>query len=425
LPDQRALRESDAMSGRKTRAFRLVVAVGIASVFGTWGRRSVAQETDGGHHHGTQSAAGHHSIASPTADGASREICRLFDWKPSGAKFGPEARRMLPPASSHVRVIDRATARELAIEVGPVDLPAHSGHREVPPDPEALTYLPFDAVVTGYRLELVDAQGRPVPREVLHHMDTRRPALRELFLPVTQRFLALSTDTPEKSYPGWLIGAPIYGDEPLLVTAMFHNASDVTYRGVRARMVLRYTRRRPLLEVMPFHLDVAFPMGRKSFDLPPGRSVWTWEGSPAVGGRVIGIGGHVHRYAQRLEFRDVTDNRVIWDYEPRDDGSGEMPETPAGLLRLGLGVRLDPAHRYRITAVYDNPTGRTIAEGVMAKVAGVLVPAGGHWPSVDPSLPLYRADLNFSVGGQCSDRLSGHAAQGVSALDATGGRLDH
>jgi hypothetical protein len=413
-----------ALRIRRIEAMCAVALAAVAQSLTPLAHVLAAQAVDDGHQVHTASSPGHTMSMPGPVSGTNTQVCRLLDWKPTGTRSEDGARAELPPATDQVRIIHRAREHELAIEIGPVDLPAHSGHHDIPLSPEELTYIPFDAVVAGYRLEIVDAAGRPVPKMVLHHMDTARPAFRELFLPVAQRFLALSTDTPEKEYPGWLIGAPIYAGEPLLINVMLENPSDVTYRGVRARMVLRYSLRRPLLKVMPFHLDVAFPMGPKSFDLPPGHSVWTWEGRPAIGGRVVGIGGHLHRYATRLELRDVTDDRVLWDFEPPDEWSSsqsdEMRQTPAGLVRLGLGLALDPTHRYRITAVYDNPTGRTIPEGGMAKVAGVMVP-DEEWPVTDSSYPLYRADLNYILGGQCADRVAGSSTERAPGRSAAHG----
>src|SRR5207253_8133144 len=59
----------------------------------------------------------------------------------------------------------------------------------------------------------------------------------------------------------------------------------------------------------------AFPVGDKSFTLPPGRSSRTYEGSPAVAGTIVGLGGHMHDYGRVIEFADVTAGAVIYHAE--------------------------------------------------------------------------------------------------------------
>ncbi len=145
-----------------------------------------------------------------------------------------------------------------------------------------------------------------------------------------------------------------------------------------------------------------FPIGAKDFDLPPGRTVRAWEGSPAVPVRILVLGGHLHRYAQWAELVDLTTGSTIWRMRPETDSSGAVTRIPLHLPRLGLGLVIDPGHRYRLTAVYDNPTGRTIAHGGMAKIGGLVVPAGGaHWPGVDAQDSLYRQDLRRLLRYRC------------------------
>jgi hypothetical protein len=69
------------------------------------------------------------------------------------------------------------------------------------------------------------------------------------------------------------------------------------------------------------------------------------------------------------------------------------------VLRWGLpGLPLRADHVYRLTAVYDNPTGQTIPGGGMGAVGGVIVPhPGTEWPGVDPRAPELRADIDVTT----------------------------
>ncbi len=56
-------------------------------------------------------------------------------------------------------------------------------------------------------------------------------------------------------------------------------------------------------------------------------------------------------------------------------------------------LRLERGRRYRLIAVYDNPTGRVLREGGMGKIAGPLELEGAaEWPALDASDPLIRLD---------------------------------
>ncbi len=110
---------------------------------------------------------------------------------------------------------------------------------------------------------------------------------------------------------------------------MLHNPTPVSYRGVRVRLVLSYVpdgRPWPFFAVFPWQLDVAFPVGDKSFDLPPGHSERSYEGSPAVDGKIVVIGGHMHEYGRTIEFWDVTTGKLLWHGGPR-------PRHPANRIR--------------------------------------------------------------------------------------------
>ncbi len=315
------------------------------------------------------------------------------DGLPAGCRLAPQR---------YLRTSERAATHELVIEVGPVDVPAHS----MAPHQRELTYqrtvVPLTGWIHGFHVEVVDSLGNTLPRWLLHHIVTARPANRELFLSVTQRFLGVGIETRALRLPAWLAGMALRRGEPLLVNTMFYNPTDTDYRGVRVRLVLAYARTRPLFEVSPFNVDVMFPIGSKDFDLPPGRTVRVWEGSPAAPVRILVLGGHLHRYAQWAELVDLTAGDTIWRMHPETDRSGSVTRIPMHLPRLGFGWVIDPGHRYRITAVYDNPTGRTIAHGGMAKIGGLVVPADGtHWPRVNPQDSLYRQDLRRLLRFQC------------------------
>ena len=135
------------------------------------------------------------------ASGPAPAICQLLGSRPVVIPTTLANARNVAP---FLRVTDARSLGELVIEVGPVDIPARGMPAESRQLVYQLTRFPLDAWVHGFRLELTDARGRPVPRSVLHHIDTTRPAARDLFLPVAQRFVALGSETGSQNLPGWL-----------------------------------------------------------------------------------------------------------------------------------------------------------------------------------------------------------------------------
>ncbi|HJQ65388.1 MAG TPA: hypothetical protein VJ816_03370 [Gemmatimonadales bacterium] len=314
---------------------------------------------------------------------------------------------------------------EILIDLGPVDVPTGMHHADMPGmamqgmnmteqhahnpvyPPVMAVELPFSGWMSGFRVELVDAQGRQLPSELLHHYNLIDPNHRELFLPISRRVLAAGSETGSVKMSRWLFGAPFTRGERLVANAMLHNPTMRSYTGVRTRLVLTYSDAGhwyPLLRAYPWQFDTAFPVGDKSFDLPPGQSEKFYEGSPAIPGKIMGIGGHVHDHADSLVMRDITTGENLWSARPIEDSTGHVVGMPQkkfiGLT--GVGVRIVPEHRYRVTVFYSNPTGQRLEDGGMGVVAGLFKPAKTvTWPAAVTTDSLYVRDLRhyLRVGG--------------------------
>ncbi|MHB1168324.1 MAG: hypothetical protein ACYC28_03485 [Longimicrobiales bacterium] len=317
---------------------------------------------------------------------------------------------------------------ELVLELPPVDIPAHgadgdAGHGHAGHVTDALIgRVPASGWLRGYRTELVDANGDTVPSVLLHHMNLMTPDRRELFSPIMQRVAAAGHETAPVELPR-MLGYPVAAGERLLLKAMVHNPTDVDYEGVRVRVRMPFTpgeARLAPMHVFPFYLDVMPPAGTHAYDMPPGRSEKSWEGSPAVEARILALGGHLHKYAEVLRLEDVTDGRVLWETTPIVDDAGNVIGMPQDYLIRKLGIKLDPSHTYRLTAVYDNPTGETIPDGAMGAVGGVvLVDRSAAWPGVDPQDPQYALDVHTQVEGKDDGMMN------VNHEPAAGGGTSH
>ena len=330
----------------------------------------------------------------------------------------------LAPASGPARVDTAAGARafvnpgksEIIIELAPVDLPANASH--VLP-PIAILPLPASGSLYGFRVEMVDSLGRQLPSELIHHFNLIDPDHRELFLPISRRMVAAGKETGSKRIPWLLFGFPVQQGERVLASAMLANPTGVSYTQARCRLVLLYTptgRPWPMFRAQPFQMDVAFPVGDKSFDLPPGKFSRSYDGSPVVPGAIVAIGGHVHELAQGLDFVDLTTGDTIYNAAPITNTAGDVTGVPVEhLYKLTrLGFRIVPDHRYRVTVHYLNPTDSVIPAGGMGVVGGLFVPdRGAVWPATDPTDSLYNQDLRHAMrqegGGHDMKNMSGHS----------------
>ena len=303
-------------------------------------------------------------------------------------------------ADANTRVLYDPDRQVVEFLVGPVDLPAmehhdgHDGHAGAVLPPIATVEMPVDVTIYGVEYDLVDADGRVLPSDLLHHVNLIDPTTRELFLPISRRIAAAGRETGSARAPWLLFGYPVRMGAPVVVAAMLHNETGRDYSDVTLRFrLLAVPPRRPwpLLSVYPFQMDVLFPHGDKSFDLPPGRTVRSYEASPAIPGRIVAMGGHAHDYATRIAFEDVGTGKVIWEAAPKLGPDGGIQSVPVGMLWRHLGTRLSPDRVYRVTVEYDNPTSDTIPEGGMGVVAGLFLPSAG-WPAADTADRVYQID---------------------------------
>lgn len=318
-------------------------------------------------------------------------------------------------AADWIDVTNEADEGRLVFTVGPIDLPANTGHHGIGQPPLLTAEVPVDAYLYGFEVEMVDGQGRPIAQRVLHHVNLIDPDHRELFSPVPLRLFAAGRETQAASMPK-ILGVPIEKGQRILVSAMFHNPTAVSYLGSKLRVILKYRTEGLIfpLEVYPVYIDVMGHIGKKDFDLPPGRSEKSWEGRPAVGGRLLAAGGHLHDHAVKLVFEDVDQGEVLWETAPVVDERGRTVAVPVGKFWWKGGIKLSADHTYRLTVIYDNPTGDTIIDGGMGVLGGVLKPAE-DWPTVDPQDPAYVSNLKRTM--ETAER----RAMGMAGHEGSGG----
>jgi hypothetical protein len=283
---------------------------------------------------------------------------------------------------------------QLVIETPPTDIPAGMDGMPAMVDvPPGTVTIPTNVSLFSVRVDAVDSAGHVLPKSFLHHFNLTIPERRDLFLPIAQRFLAASKETPAIVLPRLLVGMPLERGTSVLVTAMVSNPKPTPYHGVRVRVTYGAERTGifPLFRAYSWVMDAQFPDaqhpdGSPAYDLPPGRSSFSWESSPAIPGVIVGVGGHLHDYG----------GAVLWHATVLRDSVGHMLSLPVTRFYNwhSLGLHVEPTHRYRVTATYDNPTGHTLHEAGMGSVAGLFIPDRSvPWPGVDTTNTIYRSDL--------------------------------
>lgn len=331
---------------------------------------------------------------------------------PAAAQETPPDRPPIPHAdSSRVEVRHHPDERIVELVVGPAELRDGMPHLRLPVQ---VVQMPTSGWIRGFDWSIVDADGRELPDALLHHVNVVDPDRRQLFAPTPLRVLGAGRETREAMLPP-VVGVPFDRETRYLVSAMFANATGTDHPEARLHVRIHYLTAADRLirphDVLPFYLDVTGPVGGKDFAVPPGRTVKAWEGSPAVAARILGAGGHLHDYAERLRLIDLTADRVLWNARPNASRGGRVYSVPESHFWWGGGIPVRPDHRYRVEVVYHNPTDRSSPLGGMGVVAGVVMPAAdASWPRLDRSDQAYCLDLmNHMTAPQ---RLSGHGHGG-------------
>ena len=293
-----------------------------------------------------------------------------------------------------IRIVRDLAAHTIEYIIGPVRLDPELQEVRIPVQ---MTSLPIDGWLHGFTVAMRDNDGLPLEPELLDHVTFVDPDDRELFSAAARRVFAASPDTRRADVPG-LIGYPVEAGDRLLVSAEFRPPAEEEIREAFLHVTFTFSLEgENLIEprnVYPFHLDVMGFTGDRAFVVPPGKSMRSWQGSPAVEGRIMALGGHVHDFATQLRLVDVTAGTVLWEVVPDSDREGRVEGIPINEMWWGLGRKITPEHLYRIEVEYDNPLAEPAPRGGMGQIGGIfLVEKGIAWPRLDTADPGYAEDL--------------------------------
>lgn len=299
---------------------------------------------------------------------------------------------------------------DVVITVGPFVVPSmaghgdHAGHEEAMPLHNFKFLWPVEGSGRGFRMELRDAEGKKVSQRVLHHLQIINQERRQLLLPLQEKMMAVGRETPNIMLPA-TIGLPLTQGSRLRLNVMWHNETPVDVDAVWMTLRIRYSPAnlmpRPTL-VMPISMDVADMKGRpNTFAVPPGRHEIGREFLMPVDARLLGVSGHMHDWGLGLRLEDAESGSVLTQVMTGLDSAGKIRKMPTRLFGIiGDGIRLRAGHRYRIVAIYDNPTGRPLP-GSMGHLNGLISvseDALAAWPRLGAPEIAYLDDGAWRVG---------------------------
>jgi hypothetical protein len=312
--------------------------------------------------------------------------------------------------------IDRVR-HEVAFIAGPFDVPPmdmhmHGTHAamQMGHDEKVHTLYQFTWPVDGYakafRVEVRDARGNLLPSSLLHHVTGVTIDRRQYIYESSERLFGIGKETGDVVLPGNL-AVPLNKGQRIGYYVAWNNTTAKELRGVSVRVVMTWAPPQAtsqLIPVLPIWIDVNNEVGgTNTFDLPPGKSAKSFEFTPPVGGRILGISGHLHDYGVMVRLEDAETNTVLVNLPATRDANGQIRSMAKKFYAVNA-LRLKAGHRYRVVAVYDSPLKETIAKGAMGAVVGVIAPDDlARWPSVNPDDPQFRRDmasLGLTVSGR-------------------------
>jgi hypothetical protein len=270
-----------------------------------------------------------------------------------------------------------AAAHSIKLRVGPMNLPANTSHMKMPQPADLVWTIPITGWLLSYHPHLVDASGNAVPGTVLHHVAFWNENRSDFLCPNKEEhiFGAGGELTDWAQIPGY--GYRVQKNDRIRVETMIHNPTAASYDKTFLQIEVGYlddASPAPVKNFYPAWMDVA-SCGNSGYDLPAGPS----EKSGTVGvkydGVLLGVGGHMHDYAQQIALEDATKKKSLATLQAKTDDKGSLLSMPVVTFYSTGGEPLAAGDQLKITAKYDNRTGKFLRNGAMGIVVGYFVPA--------------------------------------------------
>jgi hypothetical protein len=271
-----------------------------------------------------------------------------------------------------------ASAHTVTLRVGPMNLPARTSHMKMPQPPDQIWQIPFDGWLLAYHPRLVDASGSAVPGVVLHHTAFWNENRADFLCPNKEEhiFGAGSEMTDWAEVPGY--GYRVQKNDKIRIETMVYNPTPVSYAKVYLEVAISFqgatenaTARK---NVYPAWMDVK-SCGDSSYDVPAGKSEKSGTVTVKYDGLLLGVGGHLHDYGRRVVLQDASRKETVATLNAKVNEKGLLESVPVKLFLDQAGYKFSAGDVLKISATYENPTGKLLRDGAMGIAVGYFMPA--------------------------------------------------
>lgn len=276
-----------------------------------------------------------------------------------------------------VKLEQKIDGHTIVLRIGPMNLPARTSHMDMPQPPDLIWQIPIDGWLLAYLPKLVDSGGNAVPGRLLHHTAFWNENRSDFLCPNKEEhiFGAGGELTEWAEVPGY--GYRVERDDKIRMETMVYNPTDISYDKVYLEVTIPYQEAAGGAKVKNFYpawMDVK-SCGDSAYDLPPGNSDKVGTVTIKYGGLLLGVGGHMHDYAKRIVLEDVTRKETVAALDAKVDDHGQLISMPTVLFLDRGGYKFLAGDVLKISASYDNTSGKLLREGAMGIVVGYFVPA--------------------------------------------------
>lgn len=288
-----------------------------------------------------------------------------------------------PPPSQHttseeykLQVQDDPDGQLLTLRIGPVDVPVTTNHMVMSPSRQIRWTIPFDAWFIAYSVRVVDKEGLKLPVQPIHHVDFFNTARSDFICPRWEEaFFAAGNEMKDwPAVPG--VGYRVEKGNMIRIFTMFDNQTNRPLKNIYLQVGVEYrlpTKVPELKNIYPAWFSVK-ECGNPAYDLKPGKSTTTGEHTMGYTGMMLAVGGHIHKYGQRLYLENSTRKESIAVLDSKPIPGSQAFSLPIVYLNQNGGYRLSRGDVVKVSAFYDNTTGRLLPRGAMGLVVGYFLP---------------------------------------------------
>ena len=269
-----------------------------------------------------------------------------------------------------------STAHLIILRVGPMTLPASTSHMKMPQPPDLVWTITNPGWLLAYHPKVVDASGSPVPGVVLHHVAFWNENRADFLCPNKDEhiFGAGGELTDWAQVPGF--GYRVEKGDRIRIETMIHNPTPNAYAQAYLEIRIPYANDgspAPVKNYYPAWMDV-MSCGNSGYDLPAGESRKVGSVTLKYAGLLLGVGGHMHDYAQELVLDDSRSKTPVATLQAKTDEHGRLISMPVETFFQTGGYSLAAGDRLSIAATYHNTSGKLLHDGAMGIVVGYFVP---------------------------------------------------